>query len=256
MKKPLRASLVLFFVVTSLVLFASSAFAAIYTINTDDATVEEWANQGIQVFKTDPDMEVDRPDEDIINTWIATTSDDRLGFLVQVAGSPALDGDQYRAIVASLDCDADGVEFETEPDRLVFYFWESDKVGWAKGDQSFGEVMDGSEPDGQRVNDFLEWKIRFNRIAGCLSVVNVKFYTAVSATAINLDSWIDDSGDLKAYNVPTSLTLTSLNVQSQHSIWRTIIPFVFYLLIILCLLFFVGISFRKYQISKNLPGTK
>jgi hypothetical protein len=198
MKKILFISIFLLVAAVAFFLFVNRGNASLYSINTDDGSVSEWFTQGIPLFQTDAITDTARADEDIWKTWVAMTNDDNLAFLVQMAAGPALDGDQYRAIVASLDCQPNDIDLEGPPDKIVYYFWEADIVAVAHGDSTIGLVLDDNQL-GQRVDDYLEWKISKNKISECYSFIKIRFYSASSDNSITISSLLDNSGDLRGF---------------------------------------------------------
>ena len=211
--------MLLLVVAAALIIMFTVVRAIPFTINTDDGSVSDWVDQGIPIFQTDLISDTIRADEDIVNAWVATTPSNDLAFLVQMASGPALDGDQYRAIVASLDCDYDSIDREADFDKIVYYFWESDLVATAKGDGSFGSVLPNSGPLGQRINEYLEWKVGLTKISDCLGDIQVKFYSMTSADAIVLGTVIDDKDPLKGWSVPTVVNIKNVNVKTSQNFW-------------------------------------
>lgn len=212
---------------TLLVLFALSftaltAYALIYTIDTDDGSVAEWANQGVPVFKTDPLDYTVEPQSDIVNTWVAT-GENNLYFLMEVDAAPALQPSGQnpppRLGVAALDCDQDGNPQERN-DLLIAYAPNEDTVWFLSGDQNQGfPLTSGDDADptvGQRVGEYIEWSIPLVYLdfyfppldwtIDCANAIDIGFVTA-DASNWPLPSLVLDQTGFMGWNVPTAVGL-------------------------------------------------
>ena len=101
-----------------------------------DNAIDEWAS--VPVFQSDPQGDTAVPDEDTLEVKVANSptsgSVTDLVFLMKVAGNPALQG-QYKAAIASIDCDGNGVDQEPQ-DRIIVYVPSEDQYYIMRGDQS------------------------------------------------------------------------------------------------------------------------
>ena len=119
--------------------------------STSDGSIDEWG--GVPVFYTDPTGDTPNPDEDIVEIKVTNTpaggEAEAMFFLMKTVGNPALQG-QFKAVVASIDCDGNGVDQEPH-DRLVVYVPSESQMFIIRGDQS--EMFRGPGADGQVVNE-------------------------------------------------------------------------------------------------------
>jgi len=126
MKSIIVVGLIVVFIITF-----QAVDAALYKIKKNDATVQEWFDQSIPVFQTDPAGDVPVADEDIIQTWVATGDDNTFNFMMQLNADPALDS-QWRQAAAYIDCDMDGEIIHTihtlgkEYSRVIMISGDSD----------------------------------------------------------------------------------------------------------------------------------
>jgi len=148
-----------------------------------DNSIDEWAS--VPVFQSDPQGDTAAPDEDTLEVKVANSpssgSVKDIVFLMKVAGNPALQG-QYKAAIASIDCDGNGVDQEPQ-DRIVVYVPSEDQYYIMRGDQS--EFFSGRDSDGQVVNDYVEWKVSVDNLppdekdsVDCRNAVKIRFGTA------------------------------------------------------------------------------
>lgn len=125
--------------------------------STTDNSIDEWAN--VPVFQTDPQGDAPVSDEDVIEVKVSNSPADgsttEVYFLMKTAGNPAMQG-QYKAAIASIDCDGNGVDQEPH-DRIAVYVPSEDQYYVMRGDQS--EFFSGRDNDGQVVNEYVEWRI-------------------------------------------------------------------------------------------------
>jgi hypothetical protein len=181
--------------------------AALYQINTNDATVQEWFDQGVPIFQTDPAGDVPVPEEDILTTWVATGDNNTFNFMMELNADPALNL-QYRQAVAYIDCDMDGDNNGAGDvdDIMIAYDTWIDDVWIMRGDQNQGQSTDAN--NGERVHEYLEWGLPFSLIppnnplindSDCLSDVQIRFFTSNSET--NPAVVIDETTPFKGYNV-------------------------------------------------------
>lgn len=209
----------------------SVAYAILYTISTTDGHVNEWSNQNIPLFQSDPVGDVSTPDEDIINAWVAAEDSngdgigDTINFLVEVNGSPALSTNvdlggppikwwTYRVVVASLDCNYNDVH-EEPADRLIIYNPTTDIVEIRSGDQQTQFGPNGSGNYGQRVGAFLEWGIPIELMGGgqfdepvghCSGEIGVRFVTA-TAGGTTIDQTA--AGPFDGIRIPTAVSVSN-----------------------------------------------
>ena len=231
------------------------AFAAIYNIDTDDGSISEWAAQGIPVFQTDAVGDVQNggtANDDIVQTWVATgNGGNTLYFLMQLNAAPALNANNNRTAVASIDCDNDGVDEEPE-DRLIVYYPGNDWLVIAQGDQSF--YTWGSANQGQRADppddEYIEWSVDLSQLppdsqtpgVDCRNQIGIRFGTADSST--NPTSVLDDTSPLRVWNSPTAINLK--DIQARHNATLTAAA-----LIALLGLGFIGGSAYVFQRSRQ-----
>ena len=211
--------------VIGLLFFAvgTTTFAAIYTIDTDDGSISEWAAQGIPVFQTDPTGDTQNggtPNDDIVQTWVATGNNgNTLYFLMELNADPALDADSNRSAAASIDCDNDGIDQEPE-DRIVTYWPQNDWVIISQGDQSYYTM--GTSNQGQRVGKYVEWGVDLDQLppddqtpdVNCRGAVKIRFGTADNATSPA--TILDDTSPLRGWNIPTAINLQE--IQARHNV--------------------------------------
>lgn len=217
-----------------LLIFAGVSLAALYNIDTDDMTVDEWNDQGLPLFQADLSGDTEagyagESESDIINTWVATSegpNPKRLAFLMEVAAEPALAGDSIQGMaIAALDCDQDG-SATGAGDLLIGYAQSGDTVWLVSGDLNQGGVVgssdDGDPTLGQTVDEFVEWgvpvsylkidKPLINWYADCTGSINIGFAT------VDLSEWplatatIDETSPLTGWNVPTAVQLQGIDV--------------------------------------------
>jgi len=218
----LRVLIVLFFVFSMFVV-VRIVKAALYNINTTDETVQEWFDQGIEVFQTDPSGDVPNGDEDILNAWVATGDDFTFYFMMELNAETPLES-MLRHAVAYIDCDMDGDnDGAGDPDDiLITYETHEDSVWIMRGDQNQGQSL--SSLYGQRVNYHVEWGLPFSFIppynpgindSDCLSDVQIRFFTANTETQPG--TYIDETSPFKGYNVyPNVVKLDSLEAKSKN----------------------------------------
>lgn len=255
LRKPSRhCSLTLVALLVTLALLSATAFAALYTIDTNDMSVAEWEDQGIVEFMTDPAGDVLNPDgspggsatDDIIGAWVASGTDPTgnasLFFRVEMAQPPASSGG-IRGVVAVLDCDRNGVGNERQ-DRLVTYYATgvpvlrpSDSLRIFTGDM-FAYYAIGSGPDkllGQRVGRYLEWAVpisdlpiigteppELEPVVDCRHDIEIRFLSVNHPIGEPLFRVLDETEPLLGWRipqgVPISATLTIAQVISSNDV--------------------------------------
>jgi len=223
------------------------AFAAIYNIDTDDGTVNEWFSQGIPVFQTDPAGDTINgggPTDDILQAWVATgNGGNTLYFLMELADQPPLSTNSSRTAVASIDCDFDGVDQEPE-DRLISYFPETDTHYIVTGDQNY--YTPGNASQGQRVNQYIEWSVDLSQLppdsqtpgVDCTNQVNIRFGTGDNTTFPA--TVLDETTPLKGWNIPTTVNVKELQAQRNVDLASA-------LLVALTGVFLIGASAFAFQ---------
>lgn len=221
----------------ALLLFASTAYAALYNIDTNDNSVAEWETQGVVQFQSDPAGDALKPDgtsggradDDIIAAWVASgtgqTGLDSLFFRVQMNASPALN-ENLRAIAAVIDCDRNGLDTERQ-DRIITYFVTSapppfappfDLVRVYTGDQNYGyDINESIDPKaaGQRVDSYIEWSVpiqelpimgtepsEYEPLVDCRRLVNIRFTTFEYPRFGGLVTKFLDSTTSLGWNIP------------------------------------------------------
>lgn len=148
-----------------------------------DNSVDEWSS--VPIFQSDPQGDVGAPDEDVLEIKVANSpasgSVSDMVFMMKLSGTPALQG-QYKAVIASIDCDANGIDQEPQ-DRIIVYVPSEDQYYIMRGDQS--EFFSGRDTDGQVVNDYVEWKVALENLppdekdaVDCKNIVKIRFGTA------------------------------------------------------------------------------
>lgn len=202
------------------------AFAAIYNIDTDDGSISEWAAQGIPVFQTDAIGDTQNggtPNDDIVQAWVATGNNgNTLYFLMKMAAAPALNANNNRTAVASIDCNNNGVDEEPE-DRLIVYYPGNDWLVISQGDQSYYTF--GNANQGQRADppddEYIEWSVDLSQLppdsqtpgVDCSGAVGIRFGTADNSTSPAIV--LDDTSPLRGWNIPTAVNLK--DVQARHN---------------------------------------
>ncbi len=221
-----RPPIILF--IMGLIFFSAGtiAFAAVYNIDTNDGSISEWAAQGVPVFQTDAVGDTQNggaANDDIVQTWVATgNGGNTLYFLMKLNAAPALNANNNRAAVASIDCDNDGVDEEPE-DRLIVYYPGNDWLIISQGNQSyytFGNANQGQRADPPE-DDYIEWSVNLSQLppdsqtpgVDCRGTVGIRFATADNST--NPASVLDDTGPLREWNTPTAIHLK--DIQARHN---------------------------------------
>lgn len=251
MIKTYRIPAMFFIIGVILLVVGGSAFAAIYNIDTDDNSVAEWSAQGIPVFQTDAvgdTINGGTANDDIVQAWVATgNGGDTLYFLMEMDASPALNQDNNRTAVASIDCDFDGVDEEPE-DRLISYFPGNDTLYIVTGDQNF--YTPGNAIQGQRVNQYIEWSVDLDQLppdsqtpgVDCRNQVNIRFGTGDNTTFPA--TVLDETSPLRGWNIPTTVNIKQLQARRNATLAAT-------LLVALMGVLFIGGSVFAYQRIKN-----
>lgn len=221
--------------VLSVMLTATAVYATLYSIGTDDNTVEDWSE--INVFQLDDpnDMSgIGGTGDDMIMTKVASGQEPDgklyLYFLMQTEAAPALP-DITDAAVAIIDCDRDGIENEPT-DRRVVYFPELDSVYVQYGDSSYyatvpdGAPATGDPTFGQRVDNYVEWKIPLDNLppddgseqtVDCHNNVNIRFKTELLVIGLgSFGQLIDQTNSSTGWNIPTAITLSELGVSERN----------------------------------------
>ncbi len=212
-----------------LLIGGGSAFAAIYNIDTDDNSVAEWSAQGIPVFQTDATGDTingGTANDDIVQAWVATgNGGNTLYFLMELNASPALNQDNNRTAVASIDCDNDGVDEEPE-DRLISYFPGTDALYIVTGDQNY--YTPGNAVQGQRVNQYIEWSVDLAQLppdsqtpgVDCRNQVGIRFGTGDNSTFPA--TVLDETQPLRGWNIPTTVNIKELQARRHISLAATL----------------------------------
>jgi hypothetical protein len=202
------------------IIFIVSSFfvvgAITYTISTNDANgVSEWFDQAIPIFQTDAsgDTSSSRPDEDIVNAWIAKgygddVDDEQLYFMVEMAGNPAISkpDEPFNGVGVWLDCDANGSTTDSV-DRFVSYYYAAgyDRVSWFRGSDGYGGTVD--DPNlGQIDQQYVEWTMvptLTNGLYNCMSQINVKFLSVQSEFAAGFQTISDETDSFRGFDFPT-----------------------------------------------------
>jgi len=228
------------------------AAAALYTINTDDGSVNEWgpSGQNIPVWETDPsgDEVPSDPSVDIVETKLASGIDTgegiSLNFLVRFSGSNALNTSNT-GVAALLDCPQFGTS--DPPNGVTTDLWdlgivyvangtggllnpESDGIYLVSGDVSVFIHEDNlvNTTLGQTAeSNYAEWSITNDHLANdtsqpdeiagawdydCTQNVNIKFATYDLANLAV--TLLDETATLKGFNVPTAIRLQGLQASS------------------------------------------
>jgi len=205
------------------------AFATIYNIDTDDASIDEWQNQGISVFQTDATNDTANggtSNDDIVNVWVATgNGGDTLYFLMELNDDPALNQDNNRSGAASIDCDNDGIDQESN-DRLVTYWPGNDWLIVATGDQA--SYFFGNATQGQRVGKYIEWSVNLSQLppdsrnpnTNCRNQIRIRFGTADNATSPA--TVLDETSPLRGWNTPTTIDIKQLETQRRANLIGTL----------------------------------
>lgn len=150
----------------ALLVIVPAAYATLYTISTTDNSVSDWNT--VPVFQTDGlnDCGSCTDAQDIVSAKVASedTDADSLGdfvnFLVETDSAGAIGGD--KGVVASIDCDNDGLHEEFD-DRLVVYNPNSDAILVLHGNQ-FGQAAILGQDLGQKVGEFYEWGVPLSEL--------------------------------------------------------------------------------------------
>lgn len=189
-------------------------------IDLNDGTIDDWQTAGIPIFLEDPEGDAAAPEYDLINGSVATSVNSSgnftfLNFMVQTAGGVLSIPSGQHVVVASLDCDNDGIDRESN-DYLIVFLPTSDPAnieGTTIRTDGVGNIGVTLDPDtGQRIGDRTEWGID-NTVLGfpndCAHEIGIRFMTAhVAPTGSGGFTYtILDQTDLRRYNVPTVVEL-------------------------------------------------
>ena len=111
--------------VAALLVFASVAYSAHVTINTDDGVVDEnWDDVSVTIT----DGSDTTADYDIVEAWVGNAEDNSaFYFRVNLAGTGHLP-DDYSTLEARLDCNQDG-DFTDAGDIVVYYALDTFLIG-------------------------------------------------------------------------------------------------------------------------------
>ena len=211
-----RTIVVSVLVVAILLIAATAVYGTLYSINTEDFSVAEWAAQSIPVFQTDvSDSHVTDARDDIVRAWVASDTDDRLAFKMEVSDpSSALSAGSIGA-VAIIDCNANDIDTE-EDDRLVIYNRAGTMI---ISEGNLGSFFYGNSDDGQIVGNQVEWAIPLNdlppldgsSIVDCQNDIKIRFATADTLT----NAVIDETSPLESWNVPNDVSLLALEASDD-----------------------------------------
>ena len=219
--------------VAALLVFASVAYSAHVTINTDDGVVDEnWDDVSVTIT----DGSDTTADYDIVEAWVGNAEDNSaFYFRVNLAGTGQLPND-YSALEARLDCTqpANG-SFQDAEDVVVYYALDAFLVG--PGNPNGEEVMEcqgtdyidcdylpepnnsdtdpvtfGEEIAGTPYN--YEWQADVTNGStdwtACLTgTFNIQF------ASVNTSGAVQDVTVWQAYSAPNSVTLAGFTAQNQ-----------------------------------------
>lgn len=212
-----------------LVSFLVALAATTTGISLNDLTIDDWQTAGIPIFVTDPEGDVDAPEYDIINGSVATSVTvhgqyNILNFMVQTAGGVTSIPSGNHIVIASLDCDNDGVDQEPE-DYLIFFMPTQDSTNVEgttalfDGTGNSGITLESNT--GQRIEDRVEWGARTFWLTPpaspieCSQTIGIRFLSAyVWIENETLHQQILDQTEMHQYNVPTVVELQEFNAAS------------------------------------------
>jgi hypothetical protein len=238
-----RIVLAVLAVLISLVCLVTVAHAAMYIINTNDASVEEWTAQSIPVFLSDPVDGSVTANVDMLDTWVARSLTNTnfisptLNFRMQFNSSSPLQT-AATAAIAILDCDNDNVIGNDAADRIVAYVRTGnfalvdDGVYITYGDFSGYWFAGADNPEvfnplfGQAVGSSVEWAVALGELdtvdpGYCQSPIGIRFATA--NISVNLFTgqitvtYVDQNPAFRGYSVPTAVKLENLRAAAQPS---------------------------------------
>lgn len=239
----MRIALAVLAVLIGLLCVVSVAYAAMYIINTNDASVAEWTAQSIPVFLSDPVDGSVTANMDMLDTWVArsltntTFTSPTLNFRMQFNSTSPLQT-AATAAVAILDCDNDNFIGNDAADRIVAYVrtgnlaLADDAVYITYGDLSgywFAGAQDPENlnpPFGQFVGNSVEWSVALEELdtvdpGYCQSSIGIRFATAnISVNFITGQitvTYVDQNPAFRGYSVPTAVRVENLRAAAQPS---------------------------------------
>lgn len=229
-------------VLIGLLCIVSVASAAMFIINTNDASVAEWTTQSIPVFQTDPVDGGVTASMDLLDAWVARSitntnaASQTLNFRATFNSSTPL-STAATAVIAVLDCDGDNVIGNDAADRAIVYIrtgnmaLADDAIYVIYGDYSNNYWFAGSEnpevlnpPFGEPVGNSIEWAVPLAELDAtdpnyCQSPIGIRFATA--NVSVNIFSgqisvtYVDQNSAFNRYNVPTAVRLETLEARAQ-----------------------------------------
>ena len=237
-----RVALTFLAVFVALLGVVTVAYAAMYIINTNDASVAEWSTQGIAQFQTDAAGDYISPTQDIVNGWVARSltntniASPTINFLMQLNSNSPLEETATLA-AAIFDCDNDNVIGNDPEDRVIAYvrnggdYMLDDGVYIGYGDFSNSWFTGASENEdhnaGQVVNNFVEWAVPLDDMdqtpGYCPATTRIRFATINITVGGNwwnptiTATTLDQVPSFRGYDMPTAVKLESLEA-SAHSV--------------------------------------
>jgi len=226
-------------VVVAVLLIAVTAVYGQHDIDIDDDSIDDWA--GIPVFQTDP-ADASPPDEDIINTWVATGNDNYLYFLAEMNGSPALAGAK-KGVAALIDCNNDG-DGDDPIDRIVI-FYPNHSTRRTTICQGTGIQCSFVEYGGKRVGSHLEWRVdRDDNLppdpinpepANCQGEIGIRF--GVLDANNSPPTTLDEIEDFRGYNIPNAITMQAFEAHTDSGLSVLIVTAAMLLLSVTLIIF-------------------
>ncbi len=250
----LKLSILVFPILVALFGAVIVAYAALYSINTNDGSISEWSSQSIPIFQTSPSNGAIDSSLDLKNMWVATSSGNTndpnlitLNFRAEMYGTGALTP-VNTAIAALLNCDGD-TQINDRDDRLVVYIRDGGPTSYCPlpfycislpddalyvytGDLDAYILPGTSETQnhnlGQAVGNSIEWATEISALQGeeskpadyCQNNVGIRFTTAT----LDLDSSgnvvatiKDETTDFRGWNIPTAIDMQTFTARSQPS---------------------------------------
>ncbi|MBI5568061.1 MAG: hypothetical protein HY870_24400 [Chloroflexi bacterium] len=238
-----RVALTFLAVFVALLGVVTVAYAGMYIIDTNDASVAEWATQSIPVFLSDPVDGGVAANMDMLDTYVARSlsntnfPSDTLNFRMQFNSSDPL-VTAATAALAILNCDND-LELSDDPDdRIIAYVrtgnlaLADDAVYVAYGDFSAYWFAGADNPSvlnppfGQVVDSDVEWAVALLELdtvdpSYCQDPAGggIRFATAnISVNIFTGDvtvTHVDQNPAFRGYDVPTAVKLESLEASSR-----------------------------------------
>ncbi len=250
----LKISILVFPILVALFGVVTLAYAALYTIDTNDGSINEWETQGIAVFQTSPSNGGIDTSLDLKNMWVATSSGNTnnpnlttLNFRAEMYGASAL-APVDTAVAAILDCDSDQQANDPD-DRMVIYLRDGnaqycilppflctqlpdDALFVFTGDLDAYLLPGQDETEnhnlGQVVGNFVEWGTEISALQGvesapvdyCQYDVSIRFTTATVGFdgSGNIVADIqDETPTFRGWDIPTAIDVQAFTASNPRA---------------------------------------